>query len=93
VRRGGPIAEVSKRAFHVEASICPGDSGGPAVDRTSGEILGVISQALMDANPDTREHAEFTRRRLRPVFRVFTRAQAVVDGMSPAELPPIDCRQ
>ena len=61
MRRGGPIAEVSKRAFHVEANIHPGNSGSPTIDRTSGEILGVISQAVMDANPDTREHAEFTR--------------------------------
>jgi V8-like Glu-specific endopeptidase len=90
IRRGGPIAEVWRRDFRVEASICPGDSGGPAVDGATGEILGVISEAVMDGNPDTREHAEFTRvDAWRPVF---TQAQAVVDGMSPAELPPIDCR-
>lgn len=90
IRSGGPIADVWRRGFHVEASICPGDSGGPAVNQTNGEILGVISEAVMDANPDTREHAEFTR--LDAWGPVFTQAQAVVDGMSPAELPPIDCR-
>ncbi|HEV8550396.1 MAG TPA: trypsin-like serine protease [Polyangiaceae bacterium] len=90
IRQGGPIAEVWKRDFRVDASICPGDSGGPAVDTTSGEILGVISEAIMDANPDTREHAEFTR--VDAWHPVFTQAQAVVDGMSLAELPPIECR-
>ena len=90
IRQGGPIAEVWRRDFRVEASICPGDSGGPAVEGRSGEILGVISEAVMDANPDTREHAEFTR--LDAWRPVFTQAQAVVDGMSPAELPPIECQ-
>jgi hypothetical protein len=90
IRSGGPIGDVWRRGFHLEASICPGDSGGPAVNQTNGEILGVISGAAMDANPDTRERAEFTR--LDAFGPVFTQAQAVVDGMSPAELPPIDCR-
>jgi V8-like Glu-specific endopeptidase len=90
IRKGGPIQEVWKRDFRVEASICPGDSGGPAVSGTNGEILGVISQAAMDANPDTRDRAEFTRvDAWRPIF---TQAQAVVDGMSQAELPPVECR-
>lgn len=90
IRTGGPIEEVWKRDFRVEASICPGDSGGPAVAAGSGEILGVISEAVMDANPDTRDRAEFTRvDAWRPLF---THAQAVVDGMSPLELPPVECR-
>lgn len=90
IRSGGPITDTWRRGFHVEASICPGDSGGPALNQQTGEILGVISGAIMDANPDTRERAEFTR--LDAWRPVFTQAQAVVDGMSPAELPPIDCR-
>jgi len=90
IRNGGPIAGVWRRDFRVEASICPGDSGGPAVNQTNGEILGVISEAVMDGDPNTREQAEFTR--LDAWAPVFTQAQAVVDGMSQAELPPIDCR-
>lgn len=90
VREGGPIEEVWKRDFRVEASICPGDSGGPAVDLGTGDILGVISEAVMDASPTTRGRAEFTR--LDAWSPLFTQAQAVVDGMSPAELPPVDCR-
>jgi hypothetical protein len=90
VRGGGPIQNVWKRDFRVEASICPGDSGGPAVDRGSGEILGVISEAVMDGDPQTRGEAEFTR--LDAWSPLFTQAQAVVDGMSQAELPPIECR-
>ncbi len=90
IRTGGPIQDVWKRDFRVEASICPGDSGGPAVAAGSGEILGVISQAVMDASPDTRDRAEFTR--VDAWRSLFTHAQAVVDGMSPLELPPVDCR-
>ncbi len=90
VRTGGPIQNVWRRDFRVEASICPGDSGGPAVDLGSGNILGVISEAVMDGDPQTRGEAEFTR--LDAWSPLFTQAQAVVDGMSQAELPPVDCR-
>ncbi|HTQ04073.1 MAG TPA: S1 family peptidase [Polyangiaceae bacterium] len=90
VRNGGPIQKVWKRDFRVEASICPGDSGGPAVDQSSGAILGVISEAVMDGDPETRGEAEFTR--LDAWSPLFTQAQAVVDGMSQAELPPVECR-
>jgi V8-like Glu-specific endopeptidase len=90
IRAGGPIQAVWKRDFRLEASICPGDSGGPAVDLVSGDILGVISEAVMDADPKTRGNAEFTR--LDAWRPLFTQAQAVVDGMSPAELPPVECR-
>jgi V8-like Glu-specific endopeptidase len=90
VRSGGAIENVWKRDFRVEASICPGDSGGPAVDLGTGNILGVISEAVMDADPKTKGEAEFTR--LDAWRPLFTQAQAVVDGMSQAELPPLDCR-
>ncbi len=89
VRSGGPIQNVWKRDFRVEASICPGDSGGPAVELGSGAILGVISEAVMDGDPQTRGEAEFTR--LDAWGSLFTQAQAVVDGMSQAELPPVEC--
>jgi V8-like Glu-specific endopeptidase len=89
VRSGGAIENVWRRDFRVEASICPGDSGGPAVDDGSGNILGVISEAVMDADPKTRGQAEFTR--LDAWRPLFTQAQAVVDGMSQAELPPVEC--
>jgi V8-like Glu-specific endopeptidase len=90
IRQGGPIQNVWKRDFRVEASICPGDSGGPAVERGSGNILGVISEAVMDADPKTKGEAEFTR--LDAWRPLFTQAQAVVDGMSQAELPPVECQ-
>jgi hypothetical protein len=90
VRSGGPIQNVWKRDFRVEASICPGDSGGPAVEQGGGGILGVISEAVMDGDPQTRGEAEFTR--LDAWGSLFTQAQAVVDGMSQAELPPVECR-
>ena len=89
IRTGGPIQAVWKRDFGLEASICPGDSGGPAVDLGSGDIVGIISEAVMDGDPETRGRAEFTR--LDAWRPLFTQAQAVVDGMSPAELPPIEC--
>ncbi|HEY3496244.1 MAG TPA: trypsin-like serine protease [Polyangiaceae bacterium] len=90
VRVGGAIEELSHRRFRLDASICPGDSGGPAVETESGDIIGVISAAVMDASDKTLGRSEFTR--LDSWAPLFTQAQLVVDGMSPAELPPVDCR-
>jgi hypothetical protein len=89
IRTGGAVEEVKHRRFRLDASICPGDSGGPAVEADSGEIIGVISAAVMDASDKTLGRAEFTR--LDSWAALFTQAQLVVDGMSPNELPPVEC--
>jgi hypothetical protein len=89
VREGGPIDQVMETRFRLDASICPGDSGGPIVDKERGEIVGVISQAVMDGNEKTVGRAEFTR--LDAWRALFTQAKFVSDGMSPNELPPVDC--
>lgn len=90
VRTGGAIEELMQRRFRLDASICPGDSGGPAVDATTGDIVGVISAAEMDASDETLGRSEFTR--LDSWASLFTQAQLVVDGMSPNELPPVECQ-
>jgi hypothetical protein len=90
VRTGGKIEVLGHRAFQLDASICPGDSGGPAVDVATGEIVGVISAAAMDASDKTLGRAEFTRiDAWRPLF---TQAELVVQGMSVNELPPVECQ-
>ena len=89
VRQGGPIDQVMDTRFRLDASICPGDSGGPIVDKERGEIVGVISQAVMDGNENTVGRAEFTR--LDAWRALFTQAKFVSDGMSPNELPPVEC--
>jgi V8-like Glu-specific endopeptidase len=90
IRTGGKIEELFQRAFRLDASICPGDSGGPAVDVATGEIIGVISAAAMDASDKTLGRAEFTRiDAWRPLF---TQAELVIQGMSPNELPPVECK-
>jgi hypothetical protein len=90
-RRKRPVATidtVSDARFRANAAICPGDSGGPVMsDR--GEIVGVISAAVMDANEATVGRAEFTR--LDRFRALFARAEAVAHGQSLAELPPVDC--
>jgi hypothetical protein len=90
VRTGGAIEELMHRRFRLEASICPGDSGGPAVDVGTGDIVGVISAAEMDASDKTLGRSEFTR--LDSWASLFTQAQLVVDGLSPNELPPVECQ-
>jgi hypothetical protein len=89
VREGGAIDQVMDTRFRLDASICPGDSGGPVVDKAGGEIVGVISQAVMDGNEKTVGRAEFTR--VDAWRALFTQAKFVSDGMSPNELPPVEC--
>jgi hypothetical protein len=91
-RRKRPIASIdtiSEARFRATASICPGDSGGPVMS-DSGEVVGVISAAVMDADEATAGRAEFTR--LDRFRAVFARAEAVSHGQSLAELPPVDCK-
>lgn len=90
-RRKRAIASIDTIAdsrFRANASICPGDSGGPVMS-DQGEVLGVISAAVMDADERTTGRAEFTR--LDHFRALFARADAVAKGQSQAELPPVDC--
>jgi hypothetical protein len=88
-RSGGQVDALGSARFRMSASICPGDSGGPALSRETQELVGVISSSVMDGNERTRGLSEFTRvDRWRPVFAL---AEQISQGASPAELPPIDC--
>ena len=89
-RAGGAIELAAEGRFRLAAAICPGDSGGPAVSRDAGDILGVISASAMDGNELTRDRSEFVRvDHWRPLFAY---AALVASGTSPAELPPIECK-
>lgn len=86
-RVGGRVSKVLEGRFRLEASICPGDSGGPAMSTQSGEVIGVISAAVMDGSENTADRAEFIRLdRWRPVFAT---AKLISEGTSPQEVPPI----
>jgi len=90
-RPGGRIESVSPDRFKLDAAICPGDSGGPAVSLRSGDIVGVTSASVMDGSPNTRGRSEFTRLdHFRPVF---ANAKLVSEGTPLGELPPIDCQR
>lgn len=86
VRTGGPLDALRADRFRLDASICPGDSGGPALTR-DGQLVGVISAAVMDGSASTVGRSEFTRLdHWRPLF---ANAKMVSEGASPAEVPPI----
>ena len=85
--RGAPSGRIGGGAVFAAASICPGDSGGPARSRATGEVLGVVSAGVMDDDDQTRDPTTFTRLDVwRPLFAT---AQLIVDGSSPAEVPPV----
>lgn len=88
LREGGKVERVDEASVRSQAAVCPGDSGGPGVDR-SNRVVGVISSSAMDGKEHTRSLTEFTRvDRFRDVFANGVRLAA---GDNPAELPPLTC--
>jgi hypothetical protein len=86
-REGGPIEKITRGSMFASTAICPGDSGGPARSRLTGEVVGVVSAGVMDDDDQTRDPTTFTR--LDAWRSVFANAQLIVDGSSPSEVPPV----
>jgi hypothetical protein len=88
-REGGQVTSVSKGTFDVEASVCPGDSGGPALDLRTREVVGVVSLSAMDYDEGTKGRSVFAR--IDEVPKLVAYARLVADGADPADLPPLSC--
>jgi hypothetical protein len=90
-RVGSPVHKVFDGRLELDAAICPGDSGGPAVSEATGKIIGVVSRSVMDSNEATLGTTELARL---DTFRpLFATAAQIAAGMNPSELPPIECRR
>ncbi len=88
-RLGGVVTAVVPEVFFMQASICPGDSGGPVFTPGGEEVVGIISLAAMDNDERTRGSAMLTRiDRARPVV---AQARLIADGTPATELPPLAC--
>ncbi|HEY6726113.1 MAG TPA: S1 family peptidase [Polyangiaceae bacterium] len=89
-RSGGAIAAVDSDRFKLDAAICPGDSGGPALSVEHGDVVGVISASVMHTGGQGElRRSEFTRLdQWRPVFAA---AKMIAEGAESAEVPPVDC--
>jgi hypothetical protein len=85
-RTSGAVARVRSGDFVSIASVCPGDSGGPAYSPDTGDVIGVISASVMDGDETTSAPSVFTRLDIWP--ELFSAARGIADGMSPSELPP-----
>ena len=90
VRDGGTIRAVSNETMMLDASVCPGDSGGPVVVRGSHEVVGVISLSARDG--DERTRAASIMARIDAFRTVFAHARLIADGVPANELPPLECR-
>jgi hypothetical protein len=88
-REGGSVIATTQETFVLQASICPGDSGGPVVSRGSHEVVGVVSQSAMDGDERTRNATILAR--IDVYRRVFATARLVADGADSTELPPLGC--
>jgi V8-like Glu-specific endopeptidase len=86
-RFGGTILEIGPGAFWAETAMCGGDSGGPALNPATGEIVGVASAAAMDDDDRSTDPAFFTR--LGIWSSLFVAAQAVADGEQLSKFQPI----
>jgi hypothetical protein len=90
-RDGGPITAVARSTFEVQASVCPGDSGGPVLDRETHEVVGVVSLSAMDHDEATRGRSVFAR--VDGLARVTAYARLVADGVDPSDVPPLACER
>jgi V8-like Glu-specific endopeptidase len=88
-RAGGPIRALTLETMHVDAAICPGDSGGPVFAAGTREIIGVVSLSKMDHDEHTQGPSVMARVDAHRL--VFAHARLVADGVAPNELPPLDC--
>jgi hypothetical protein len=88
-RSGGAIEVVESDRFKLNAAICPGDSGGPALSVEGGDVVGVISASVMEGADGKPGRSEFTR--LDQWRSVFAAAKLVAEGAEMAEIPPVDC--
>ncbi len=88
-RSGGHVTSISQGQLMAQASVCPGDSGGPVFDssnNTKREVIGVISASIMDNTESTQGSSYFTRVDVWP--QLFSAAREIADGASVSELPP-----
>lgn len=88
-RVGGAIESVDSDRFKLQATICPGDSGGPALSVEHGDVVGVISASVMHGSQENPGRSEFTR--LDEWRSVFAAAKLIAEGAESAEIPPVDC--
>ena len=88
-RLAGPIGIVYSGTFEAQASVCPGDSGGPVLDRITNEVVGVVSLSAMDHDETTSGRSVFARVDGAPKLVAY--ARLVGDGADPADLPPLAC--
>lgn len=88
-RAGGAVRALTSETIHMDASICPGDSGGPVFAKGTHQIVGVVSLSAMDHDEATRGPSVMAR--IDAYRTVFQHASLIAEGASPNELPPLEC--
>jgi hypothetical protein len=86
-RLGGSIEQIGPAAVSASASICPGDSGGPARSEKTGELVAVVSAAVMDESDATPDPSTFTR--VDVWWPLFANAALIADGIPAKDVPPV----
>ena len=88
-RPGGSIRALTSETMFLDASVCPGDSGGPVFAKGTREIVGVVSLSAMDHDERTRGPSVMAR--IDAYRLVFAHARLISDGIAQNELPPLEC--
>jgi hypothetical protein len=90
-RQGGAIGLVTAGAFEADASLCPGDSGAPAIDRATREVVGIVSLSAMDYDEETRGRSVFAR--VDGLASLLAQALLMAEGMVSMDEAPVSCPQ
>ncbi len=92
----GIVHEVGTQSFALDASVCPGDAGGPLISEWTGEVVGVLDGPPLDRDDDEFNHSpaptSSVAARVDIARGLLAQAFLVAHGVRPEDLPPISCQ-
>ncbi len=89
VKRARVVTREDSR-ITLDRAPCPGDIGGPAIETSSGRLIGVQTHRRGGTDSPRRETA-VTRFDTTPVRELIAEAKALADGADPATMKPVAC--
>jgi Trypsin len=89
--RVGEVRSRVSEAFVIDVPLCKGDTGGPVVDGTAGDIVGLISHRD-DPEGSPLRTTTIARLDTTSARALFTQAQQIADGSDATKAKAVACR-